>query len=176
MENLKDNPENPFALWRAVWTQWATGNDQVALTIAEDFIGRQGDDGLAWAVRPANCYPGLYIAGLRQRNGAPEKAQSIIEACRRSLEGAAAQGVVLPYYERDMIAELLVLEGRHDEALAELRALTGTNRFFSWWIFIEPIYQPLYDDPRFQEIVADINAVVDRQREEYLQSSVRSDD
>ncbi len=176
MENLKDNPENPFALWRAVWTQWATGNDQVALTISEDFISRQGEDGLAWAVRPANCYPGLYIAGLRQRAGARETAQPIIEACRHSLDDAAAQGVVLPYYERDMIVELLVLEGRHDEALAELRALVDSGRFFSWWIFTEPIYQPLYDDPRFQKIVADINAVVDRQREEYLQSSMRSDD
>jgi len=169
LEYFHANPGNPVALWRAVWTLWATGEDDAALKLAEGFISRhQTGTGLSWAGRPANCYPGLYVAGLWQRIGDREKAEPILTACRRALDDAAAQGVVLPYYERDMSVELLVLEGRFDEALTELRALADSGRFYSWWIGFEPIYAPLYDDPRFQGIVADLNARVDEARTKFL--------
>ena len=168
MDNFATYPDSPFALWRAVWTLWATGNDVEALEMSENFARREESVNAYWAIRPANCYPGLYVAGLRQRAGDLAGAQPLLQACRQSLTDAAEQGVVLPYYERDMSAELLVLEGRHEEALVRLRELTNTGLFFSWWIAFEPIYAPLHDDPRFIEIVSDITARIQKERALFL--------
>jgi len=99
---------------------------------------------------------------------AEKEEAPIIDRCRTTLDNMAAQGYVIPYFERDMPVELMMIEGRYDEALEELRKLADSDQFISWWISIEPNYRPLYDDPRFQEIVADLNARADRERERYL--------
>ncbi len=174
LQNSQSQPENPFVFWRAVWTLWATGDDEQALEFAEDFIARQTGDTadwaspINWAMPAQQCYPGIYVAGLWQRAGNTDRAAPLLEACRRRIDRMKEQGYVLQYFERDMEAELLVLEGKYDAALAELRRLTDTGKFVSWWIRVEPIYRPLYDDPRFQEIVADLDAFAERERARYL--------
>lgn len=168
MRNFENNPQRLFAAWRALWTLWAIGEYQAALDFAEAYAAAQQGVNDEWAVRPGSCYPGIYIAGLRQRSGDREGAQSLIGACRAVLSDAERQGRVLAYFEKDMPVELLVLEGRHDEALSELRRLTDSGRFISWWIGSEPIYEPVRDDPRFQSVVADLNARAEKEGEHYL--------
>ncbi len=168
MDYYRANPQSLSALWRTVWSLWTIGDPEAALALADDFAKQQTQDETIWVMAPVSCYPGLYIAGLRQRHRDPATANRIVTACRQKLDAAAAQDIVLPYYERDMVAELLVLEGRHDEAIAVLRELADTGLMASWWIGVEPIYAPLREDPRFQAIVADFNAIADREREEFL--------
>ena len=166
MDLYTREPNSPLVVWRAGWTLWAIGDDKDALAMFENYLQQPGAD--AAIVTRSSCYPGLYIAGLYRQFGDQGAAQPIIDRCRTTLDNMAAQGYVIPYFERDMPVELMMIEGRYDEALEELRKLADSDQFISWWISIEPNYRPLYDDPRFQEIVADLNARADRERERYL--------
>lgn len=166
MELNARDPNDPFNAGRTGWTLWAIGDATGALEVFENSMKLPGVE--ASLVTRGGCYPGLYVAGLYQYFGDSAAAQPIIDRCRETLANMAAQGYVLPFSERDMPVELLMVEGRYDEALAELRKLADSDQFISWWIEFEPNYRPLYDDPRFQQIVADLNARAEREREKYL--------
>ncbi|MEO1243217.1 MAG: TIR domain-containing protein [Pseudomonadota bacterium] len=168
MNQFNAAPEDVGAVWRAGWTLWAIGDDQEAYDLFERYLLNPDVVGSHPAVSPSRCYPGLYIAGLRQRLGNAAAAKPILDQCRETLDNMTAQGYVPEFYERDMPVELMILEGRHEEALTELRRLADSGRFVSWWIGVEPIYQPLYDDPRFQAIVADLRDFAEREKARYL--------
>ncbi len=166
MRQLAREPDNIFFVWRAGWTLWAIDDAPAALKVFEDFL--QSPNANALIVTPTSCYPGLYIAGLYRQSGDPAAAQPILDRCRETIDNMSVEGYVPLFFERDMVVELMVLEGRYDDAIAELRTLADSGRFISWWIEFEPIYQPLRDDPRFQEILADLNAFSEREQERYL--------
>ena len=158
MSQYASHPGDLFAAWRAGWTLWAIGDPKSAHELFERSL--QGSDGAdpIEPTSPFSCYPGLYIAGLRLQFGDVDNAVPILETCRQIIENMQMQGYEIPFFERDMPIELLMLEGRHEEALAALRELADSGRFISWWIEFEPIYSPVRDDPRFQQIVADLKS------------------
>lgn len=54
------------------------------------------------------------------------------------------------------MAEIYVLAGLHDEAIAQVEiALQYPSTVTRAWIQVEPFWEPLRDDPRFQELVSD---------------------
>jgi len=63
-------------------------------------------------------------------------------------------------------AEVLLLEGRKDEALAELARSFRLGFYAYWWYTIEydPLWLPYHGDPRFKAISADVRRYVDAQR------------
>ena len=168
MRQFNNNPGNTFAAWRAGWTLWAIGEAEEALDLFErsidPFEGLEAID----VTSPLGCYPGIYIAGLRQRLGDPSAAEPIIRECNEIIANMEAQGYVLPFYERDMPIELLMLEGKHEEALMALRKLADSGQFISWWIEVEPIYEPVRNDPRFKQIVLDLKLLAERERQRFL--------
>lgn len=54
------------------------------------------------------------------------------------------------------MAEIYVLAGLYDEAIAQVEiALQYPSTLTRAWIQVEPFWEPLRDDPRFQELVSD---------------------
>ena len=168
MRQFNDYPSNTFSAWRAGWTLWAIGEPIEAMELFERSLDPSENSRAIDVVSPLGCYPGIYIAGLRQRFGDPAEASSIINECDEVVANMESQGYVLPFYERDMPIELMMLEGRHEEALSALRDLTDSGEFISWWIEVEPIYEPVRNDPRFKKIVSDLKLFAERERERYL--------
>lgn len=168
MKQYEDDPSNVFAAWRAGWTLWAIGEPEAALALFEKAITPSDESEPIEIVSPLGCYPGIYVAGLRQRYGNPDEAMPIIEQCRKIIANMEAQDFALPFYERDMPVELLMLEGRHEEAIEALRALADSGKFISWWIAVEPVYEPIRGDPRFETIVADLKAFAESERDRFL--------
>ena len=166
MDLYERDRDNQFIVWRVGWTLWAIGDPDGALKIFNDFLQTPGAD--VKIVTPYSCYPGLYIAGLYHQAGNNAAASPIIERCSETLNNMLDQDYIPSFYERDMPVELMMVEGRYDDAIAALRELADGGHFVSWWIEIEPNYRPIYDDPRFQEIVADLKAFAENERARYL--------
>ena len=67
-----------------------------------------------------------------------------------------------------MRAGILLLEGKQDEALAELANSFRSGFYVQWWYTLnyDPLWLPMHGDPRFQAIAADVRRYVDAQRSE----------
>jgi hypothetical protein len=67
---------------------------------------------------------------------------------------------------RRLRAEVLLLDGKQDAALAELAESFRSGFYAQWWYTIEhdPLWLPLHADARFQAIAADVRRYVDAQR------------
>jgi tetratricopeptide (TPR) repeat protein len=67
---------------------------------------------------------------------------------------------------RRLRAEILLLDGKQDAALAELAQSFRSGFYVRWWYTLEfdPLWLPLHRDPRFQAIAADVRRYVDAQR------------
>ncbi len=150
---------------RVAWTLWALGDEEEARTLFEEYAIAQNRPPL---VSNFDCYPGIHIAALRKRAGDEAGARPLIEACRRVLETQAREGMVLPYYRANTPAELLLLEGKRDEAIAHLRANVENRRSADWWLAKDPAWADIKDDPRFVAVADDIKAMVNADREKYL--------
>jgi tetratricopeptide (TPR) repeat protein len=63
-------------------------------------------------------------------------------------------------------AGILLLDGKQDEALAELAKSFHLGFYAYWWYTInyDPLWLPLHGDARFQAIAADVRRYVDAQR------------
>ena len=63
-------------------------------------------------------------------------------------------------------AGILLLDGKQDEALAELAKSFRQGFYAYWWYTInyDPLWLPLHGDARFQAIAADVRRYVDAQR------------
>jgi TolB-like protein/DNA-binding winged helix-turn-helix (wHTH) protein len=63
-------------------------------------------------------------------------------------------------------AAVLLLDGKQDEALAELAKSFRLGFYAYWWYTLEydPLWLPLHGDARFQAIAADVRRYVDAQR------------
>lgn len=160
--------------WNGQLLFWA-GREDAAYEFFEDYMQRTVS-----ASRVATrdrCDDALMIAALRQRKGDPAGADAMLAECRQTLDALKAQDVqLLLTYLPDHRAQLLILEGRLDEGLAELERLADTGRFFSWWIFLNPLYEPVKGDPRFENVVERVDDFVAQQRERYLAMAAESGD
>jgi hypothetical protein len=69
---------------------------------------------------------------------------------------------------RRIRAEVLLLDGKQDAALAELAESFRLGFYAHWWYTInyDPLWLPLHGDARFQAIAADVRRYVDAQRSE----------
>jgi Tfp pilus assembly protein PilF len=65
-------------------------------------------------------------------------------------------------------AGILLLDGKQDEALAELAESFRSGFYVHWWYTInfDPLWKPLHGDARFRAIAADVRRYVDAQRSE----------
>jgi tetratricopeptide (TPR) repeat protein len=65
-------------------------------------------------------------------------------------------------------AEVLLLDGNPDAALAELAESFRSRFYVQWWYIMkyDPLWLPLRGDARFQAIAADVRRYVDAQRSE----------
>ena len=66
------------------------------------------------------------------------------------------------------LAEVLMLDGRTDEALDTLAEDFRAGDYGGWWYTLkyDPVWLPLHGDPRFQAIANDVQRYVDGQRKE----------
>jgi TolB-like protein/DNA-binding winged helix-turn-helix (wHTH) protein/Tfp pilus assembly protein PilF len=67
---------------------------------------------------------------------------------------------------RRVRAGVLLLDGKQDEALAELAKSFHLGYYAYWWYTLryDPLWLPLHGDARFQAIAADVRRYVDAQR------------
>jgi serine/threonine-protein kinase len=91
---------------------------------------------------------------LRGREGDAE------EAIRHAREAVRLYGLTVDAYEGQVaewtLAQVFALTGRHDHALNQLAGLLeNPSRFGVGALRLDPIWDPIRDDPRFQEIVKD---------------------
>jgi hypothetical protein len=65
-------------------------------------------------------------------------------------------------------AEVLLLDGKTDAALAELAEAFRSGFYVQWWYTLnyDPLWLPLHGDARFHAIAADVRRYVDAQRRE----------
>ena len=105
--------------------------------------------------------PTAYAYLLRER-GDIEAFEDILPVIHSRLgffrEGGKVHEIWFGY------VRLLVLEGKNEEAINELSALVDRG-FRGWYLATDFILEPLFDDPRFQEIVARIKAEVEAERQ-----------
>jgi TolB-like protein/Flp pilus assembly protein TadD len=132
-----DHPGTPFALG-------------LYLKRAGDFQAAHEQFRRFHELLPVEASPEIAaIAYVAARVGAPE-ADSLI---------AAAEARLGPDHP-----DVHMLRGRTEDAL---RALEERHRrgWFDYWLDSSPLYEPLRDDARFQVLVAEMRAGVDRLRE-----------
>ncbi len=155
-----------FAKWDA-WAGellWWSGQEAAALefflnayTAELDNFFSQGND----------CNYSLAAAALFRRAGEIQKAEALLSECETIHEIRRTQGVG-GIEDPDEYAELLVLKGDHEGAIRELEQVFEGGFLFDWWFHLNPIYDPIRDDPAFTAVVESLNEQADREREKYL--------
>ena len=101
-------------------------------------------------------------AWLLRKRGNEQAFQDTLKILRSRLEIFMETGTY-PDFWYGMV-RLLVLEGKYDEAIEELSGLVDSG-FRAWYVDEDFILEPLFDDARFQEIVARIDAAIAIERE-----------
>jgi serine/threonine-protein kinase len=91
---------------------------------------------------------GVALAGTGQREAALRAADRALATSplEKDIVGAAERGPVL--------AQLYVLAGAHDRAMAELeRLIHGPSSLSSQELRVDPTWEPLHNEPRFQALL-----------------------
>jgi adenylate cyclase len=72
----------------------------------------------------------------------------------RSVELVSSDAMLSPYFQH-VLARIYMLVGEHEKAIDELEKLQKTPYFVSsGWLKIDPNFDPLRSNPRFQKLVA----------------------
>jgi TolB-like protein/DNA-binding winged helix-turn-helix (wHTH) protein/Tfp pilus assembly protein PilF len=116
------------------------------------------------------------LADLLMQSGQQERGRRLLEATLVSMDHEAAAFGRGTLWHHDMRGVALALLGRDEEAIAELHAsIVLRQSMYTWWydLELEPAYQKLRQDPRFQEILnsARTHAASERQALARLRSS-----
>ena len=166
----------PAAYHDAGWTYDVCGNWLAAealrdyalktgeLTPAITFIRAKYDFGNDPAAHLDECnyQAAIVLSQLLAAQGRAAEAQALR---RSSMSWIDANIANVPGMRR-IRANALLLDGRRDEALAELAEDFRSGNYSFWWYTLkhDPLWLPLHGDPRFQDIATDVQRYVDAQR------------
>lgn len=91
---------------------------------------------------------GLVYAGLGMKEKAIQTAQKAVEL------GPISTDAVSGPYNHMMLAYVYSMVGEHDKALDEIELLLTIPYYFTTWdLKLNPYWDPLRDNPRFQELI-----------------------
>lgn len=106
---------------------------------------------------PSSKYANVVgLADLLIQSGQAERGRKLLEATLVAMNHEATAYGRGTLWLQEMRAVALALLGRDDEAIAQLHATVVTRHdMSSWWysLAIEPAYEKLRADPRFQDIL-----------------------
>jgi TolB-like protein/DNA-binding winged helix-turn-helix (wHTH) protein/Tfp pilus assembly protein PilF len=107
----------------------------------------------------------VYLSQLLTTLGQGERAAALRHAVSSWNDANEAKYLGSSHRVR---AGILLLEGKQDEALAELANSFRSGFYVQWWYTLnyDPLWLPMHGDPRFQAIAADVRRYVDAQRSE----------
>jgi TolB-like protein/DNA-binding winged helix-turn-helix (wHTH) protein/Tfp pilus assembly protein PilF len=107
----------------------------------------------------------VYLSQLMAAAGQGEQAAALRHAVSSWNDANEAKYLGESHHVR---AGILLLEGKQDEALAELANSFRSGFYANWWYTIryDPLWLPLHGDARFRAIAADVRRYVDAQRSE----------
>jgi TolB-like protein/DNA-binding winged helix-turn-helix (wHTH) protein/Tfp pilus assembly protein PilF len=110
-----------------------------------------------------NCRVAVFLSQLMAAAGQADQAQALRRAASTWNDANATK--VLGGARR-LRALVLLLDGKPDEALAELAESFRSGEYAFWWYTIEhdPMWLPLHGDTRFQAIAVYVRRYVDGQR------------
>ena len=112
-----------------------------------------------------NWRAAVYLSQLLAAAGQADQAIALRRAA--SLWNDANEAKYLGDSHR-VRAGILLLDGKQDQALAELAKSFRSGFYAYWWYTInyDPLWLPLHGDARFRAIAADVRRYVDAQRSE----------
>jgi len=110
-----------------------------------------------------NVRAAVYLSQLLAAAGHTDQALALRRAASSWNDANEAKA---PAYSTRVRAEVLLLDGKQDAALAELAESFRLGFYAQWWYTInfDPLWLPLHGDARFQAIAADVRRYVDAQR------------
>jgi tetratricopeptide (TPR) repeat protein len=104
-------------------------------------------------VNPWNHAAAISLADLLRRSGNDTTADSLLE------KSLSVIGETTDRYYPPARATAYLLQGETDRALAALREDIDAGWRAGWWLLErEPIYEPLWDQPEFQAMMAEVKA------------------
>ena len=122
-----------------------------------------------------NILQAVDLASLWIHSGKTEQAEALLQAVITAFDQ--------PYFATGSYvswivpakAQALALLGRHEEAIAELQRIVDRGWRISWqWdTDLNPNFDSLRDDPRYQAIVDFLRDDAEAQRQQYLSSKKR---
>lgn len=106
-----------------------------------------------------------YLAFAYQRTGKDEEARSLLLKCLDLAQEAHEQGWATPtiHYRTAQIHALL---GDADKAIEQLQVAVDKGWLFSNRLETSFLFGPIRNDPRYQQIIAEVNAELARQGQE----------
>ena len=144
--------DNDRGVWGIVRAQAYALNKDVAnvRTYAEEARRAVEEQVRAGPEDPArHAVLGLALAYLGRKEEAIREGRRALE-----LVPVARDAVVGPYFQHQL-ARILILVGEHEQALDQLESLMKIPNVLSpGWLKIDPEFDPLRGNPRFQKLVA----------------------
>jgi len=122
-------------------------------------------DSPATNLEVCNSRAAVYLSQLLTAAGQTEQALALRRAVSSWNDANEAKYLGDSHLVR---AGILLLDGKQDEALAELAKSFRSGFYAYWWYTIDydPLWLPLHGDARFQAIAVDVRRYVDAQRNE----------
>jgi len=113
-----------------------------------------------------NFRQALYLSQLLAASGQTVRALELRHAV--AAWNDAHEATLGSVYARRLRAAMLLADGDHDAALAELAASFRSGDYETWWYTLryDPVWAPLRDDPLFKAIAENVRHYVDGQRAE----------
>ena len=138
-----------------------TGEFSRAITFIQANNDFEGDP--AAHLNDCNIDAAFVLSQLLAAQGHASEAQALRRSAMSWIDAIIANDA---RGMRRIRANALLLDGRRDEALAELAEDFRSGNYSFWWYTLrhDPLWLPLHGDPRFQAIATDVQRYVDAQR------------
>lgn len=146
----------------------ATGRYRQAMNVLAERSQTEWDAADQPIVHDSGYVNVVGLADLLIQSGQAPRGRRLLDATLAAMDHEATVYRRGRLWQHPMRPVALALLGRNDEAIAELRsALVTRHELNDWWYFLgmEPAYEQLRHDPRFQEIVRVAREHAARERE-----------